>query len=64
MDRSLGECGVKAHCPGLGDAARLLAGRGDETHYARLLESFPPAVLAHLEFGVGSGRDVGRAVAS
>ncbi len=50
---------VVAHYPGLGDAARLLTGRGDETHYARLLESFPPAALARLEFSTGSWREIG-----
>jgi len=50
---------VVAHCPGLGDAARLLTGRGDETHYARLLESFPPAALARFEFSTSSWREIG-----
>ncbi|MDA1261105.1 MAG: histidine phosphatase family protein [Planctomycetota bacterium] len=50
---------VVAHYPGLGDAARLLAGQGDETHYTRLCESFPPAALARLEFSTGHWREGG-----
>ena len=50
---------VVAHDPGLSEVARVLAGRGDGTHDARLRESFPPAALARLEFAVSSWRDVG-----
>lgn len=49
---------VVAHDPGLGDAARLLTGGGDEAHYKRLLESFPPAALARLEFSTASWREI------
>ena len=59
IDDDVSRLMVVAHYPGLGDAARLLTAMGDETQYAPLLESFPPAALARLEFSTGSWREIG-----
>jgi phosphohistidine phosphatase len=46
------------HNPGFEDLARLLCGYGDRYASARLMQSFPPAALAILDFDVANWQDV------